>query len=243
MPAAPKKMRAIDRVLKPLVFVACAAPLAVLAWKFWTNDLSANPLDDITDWTGRWTLRLLVATLAITPLRRLTGWNRLQKVRRMMGLWAFAYVSLHLTTYLWLDKFFAWGEILHDIAKRKFITVGFAGWTMLAALAATSTDGMVRRLGGKAWQRLHRLVYFAAAAGTVHFLWLVKADHRRPIAYGVTFAVLLALRLPPIADRLPRLRARLARKPATLNAPAADVMSAPDARPGEAPVSRDAQEA
>ncbi|HEV8320488.1 MAG TPA: protein-methionine-sulfoxide reductase heme-binding subunit MsrQ [Myxococcota bacterium] len=206
--------RLVERALKPAVFVAALLPLALLLWRFRQDDLGANPLSTITNSTGEWTLRFLCITLAVTPLRRLTGWNQLQRVRRMLGLFAFFYACLHLTTYLWLDKFFAWREILPDVVKRKFITAGFTGWLLMLPLAATSFGAAVRWLGGKRWQKLHRLAYAAAAAGVVHYFWLVKADHRLPLTYGAVLAALLALRLPPVAARLPRLRARFRGPPA-----------------------------
>ena len=138
------------RWLKVLVFALCLVPLALLGWKAYQQDLSANPIEFITHWTGDWTLRFLVITLAITPLRKLLRWPELVKIRRMLGLFAFFYGCLHLTTYLWLDKFFAWGEIVKDIGKRPFITAGFAAFIVLVPLAVTSTAGWIRRLGRKA---------------------------------------------------------------------------------------------
>jgi sulfoxide reductase heme-binding subunit YedZ len=157
--------------------------------------LGANPIEVITRETGTWTLRFLVVTLAVTPLRRVTGWNGVIRFRRMLGLFAFFYGTLHLFTYLWLDQFFDLAEILKDIAKRPFITAGTTAFVLMVPLALTSTAGAIRRLGGRAWQRLHRLAYVSAIAGVVHYWWLVKADVRRPMAYGAMVAVLLALRL------------------------------------------------
>ena len=183
------------RWLKITVFALCLVPLALLGWKAYQQDLSANPIEYITHWTGDWTLRFIVITLAITPLRKLLRWPNLVKFRRMIGLFAFFYGCLHLTTYLWLDKFFAWGEIVKDIAKRPFITAGFAAFIVLAPLAITSTAGWIRRLGGKRWQMLHRLVYVSAIAGVVHYLWQGKTATLDPIFYACLLAVLLAVRV------------------------------------------------
>jgi sulfoxide reductase heme-binding subunit YedZ len=181
--------------LKVGVFGACLSPLVVLAWQALTGDLGANPIDEITDQTGIWTLRLLLITLAVTPARRLTGWNRLIQFRRMLGLFAFFYGSLHFVTYIWLDQFFAIADIIADVMERPFITVGLASFMLLIPLAVTSTTAMIKRLGGKWWQRLHRLVYVIAIGGIVHYLWLVKADSRQPLIYGSILGVLLTYRL------------------------------------------------
>lgn len=157
--------------------------------------LGANPIDAITDETGTWTLRFLVATLAVTPLRRLTGWSALAPWRRTLGLFAFFYGSLHFLTYIWLDQFFDVAAIVKDIGKRPFITAGFTAFVLMVPLAVTSTARMVRRLGGVAWRRLHRLVYVVAAAGVVHYWWLVKADIRRPLAYAAIVGALLLARI------------------------------------------------
>jgi methionine sulfoxide reductase heme-binding subunit len=156
--------------------------------------LGANPIDAITDATGTWTLRFLVLSLAITPVRRLAGWGWLAPYRRTFGLAAFGYGVLHFLTYLVLDQFFDAAAILKDIARRPFITAGFTGFVLLSILAATSPASAVRRLGGRAWRRLHRLAYVAAIAGVVHYWWLVKADIRRPLAYAAVVAALLGLR-------------------------------------------------
>ena len=151
--------------------------------------LGANPIEVITHATGDWTLRFLLITLSITPIRKLTGRLWLIRYRRMFGLFAFFYGTLHFLTYIWLDKFFDLHEMLHDIAKRQFITVGFTGFVLLIPLALTSTTGWIRRLGGKRWQALHRLIYFSAIAGVIHYWWLVKADIHLPLEYGVILAV------------------------------------------------------
>jgi sulfoxide reductase heme-binding subunit YedZ len=182
-------------MLKVGVFGACLMPLAVLAGQALTHNLGANPIDEVTDQTGIWTLRLLLITLAVTPARRLTGWNRLIQLRRMLGLFAFFYGSLHFLTYIWLDQFFVIEDIIADVMERPFITVGFASFTLLIPLAVTSTTAMIKRLGGKWWQRLHRLVYAIAIGGVVHYLWLVKADIQQPLLYGGILGVLLAYRL------------------------------------------------
>jgi len=196
------------RLLKLLVFALCLGPAFVLTWKGFHGRLGANPIDVITRTTGRWTLNFLLITLAVTPVRRITTMAWLIRFRRMLGLFAFFYGSLHLMTYVWLDKFFDVHEMLHDIAKRRFITAGMTAWSLMLPLALTSTTGWIRRLGGKRWQKLHRLIYFSAAAGVVHFIWLVKADLRRPLTYGAVLAILLAYRL--IAWLVTRLRTRRA---------------------------------
>lgn len=183
------------RPLKLLAFAVCLGPAFVLTWKGFHSLLGANPIDVITRTTGRWTLTFLLITLSITPLRRITRMAWLIRFRRMFGLFAFFYGSLHLMTYVWLDKFFDVHDMLHDIAKRRFITAGMTAWALMLPLALTSTAGWIRRLGGKRWQKLHRLIYFSAAAGVVHFIWLVKADLRRPLTYGAVLVVLLAFRL------------------------------------------------
>jgi methionine sulfoxide reductase heme-binding subunit len=183
------------RALKVAVFILCLGPIAVLIWKGSHESLGANPVDVITRSTGKWTLVFLLLTLAVTPVRRLIGLPALIRFRRMLGLYAFFYGTLHLMTYVWLDKFFDFQAMLHDIAKRKFITAGMTAFALMLPLAFTSTSGWIRRLGGKRWQQLHRLIYFSATAGVIHFLWLVKADRRRPLMYGAVLAALLLFRL------------------------------------------------
>jgi methionine sulfoxide reductase heme-binding subunit len=190
-----KNPERILRAIKVLVFVVCLGPLGVLTWKALHELLGANPVDVITRSTGKWTLIFLLLTLAVTPVRRLLAMPWLIRFRRMLGLYAFFYGTLHLMTYVWLDKFFDFPAMLNDIARRKFITAGMTGVALMLPLALTSTSGWIRRLGGKRWQKLHRLIYFSAAAGVVHFLWLVKADRRRPLAYGAVLATLLLFRL------------------------------------------------
>jgi methionine sulfoxide reductase heme-binding subunit len=202
--------RIIRWVFKPLVFAASLGPFAWLVWAALTGNLSANPLSDLTNETGVWTLRFICITLAITPLRVLTGWNAAIRFRRMTGLFAFFYGTLHFLTYVIADRFagldFTNGmftlatvrnlaaSVGEDIYKRPFITVGFTAWTTMLPLAITSTAGMIRRLGGRRWNLLHRLVYFTGILGVVHYWWLVKADVSRPFAYGVVVASLLAVR-------------------------------------------------
>lgn len=179
---------------KPLVFTAALVPAALLVAGALGGTLGVNPLEVITHRTGDWALRFLLATLALTPLRALTGWNVFARFRRMLGLFAFFYASLHLLTYLWFDKFFDWQEVLRDIGRRPFVTAGMAAFALLVPLAATSTRGMIRRLGGRRWQALHRLVYVAAVAGVVHYWWLVKADVSSPSRYALALALLLGAR-------------------------------------------------
>ena len=189
----------------------CLVPLASLTYGTLADSLGANPIETITRTTGTWTLRFLVITLAVTPLRRLTGWHQIIRVRRMFGLFAFFYGSLHFLTYIWLDQFFDFGEMVSDVMKRPFITAGFTGFVLMLPLALTSTSGMIRRLGGRRWQRLHRLVYVAAIAGVVHYWWLVKADLQRPQIYAALVGVLLAFRVVVSIRRRsgPGVRARL----------------------------------
>jgi methionine sulfoxide reductase heme-binding subunit len=180
------------RLVRFLVFCLCLVPIAWLAFRFFTHRLSANPIDDITDATGTWTLRFLLITLAVTPIRR-TVWNDAIRLRRMLGLFAFFYGTLHMMTYVWLDQFFAWGDIAKDIGKRPFITAGMTGFVLMIPLALTSTRKSIARLGKK-WVTLHRLIYVSAIAGVVHYYWLVKADIRRPLIYGVLLFGLFAVR-------------------------------------------------
>lgn len=182
-------------VYKPLVFLVCLVPLVLLLRDALNNNLSANPIDDITDATGTWTLRFLMITLAVTPLRKISGWSQLSRFRRMFGLYAFFYGCLHFTTFIYLDKFFDLDEILKDVTKRPFITMGFAAFSMMVPLAITSTDRITKWVGGRRWQILHRLVYVSAMCGVIHYLWLVKADTSRPLTYGAMLAVLLGYRL------------------------------------------------
>jgi len=198
-------------VLKPVVFLASLGPLAWLIWAGLTGNLSANPLSDLTNETGVWALRFICASLAITPLRRLTGWNWLARFRRMIGLYAFFYGSLHFLVYTIVDKFaglefidgiVAWSTarnlalaVWDDVYKRPFITIGFTALVLMLPLAITSTAGWIRRLGGKRWAALHRVVYITGVAAVVHYYWLVKADVSRPLIYAAVVALLLGMRV------------------------------------------------
>jgi sulfoxide reductase heme-binding subunit YedZ len=179
---------------KAAVFLACLLPFAHLVWGALSNALGPNPIETITHATGRWALRLLLATLAVTPVRRLTGWNRLIAFRRMLGLFAFFYAALHFATYIVLDHFFDWSTIVEDIAKRPFITAGFGAFLLLVPLAVTSTAGWVRRLGRR-WQQLHRIIYVSAALGVLHYIWKVKSDLRSPLRYAAVLTLLLLFRV------------------------------------------------
>jgi methionine sulfoxide reductase heme-binding subunit len=183
------------RVTKIALFLAALIPLERLLWKGLHDGLGANPIEVITHSTGDWTLILVLTTLSITPLRRITRQHWLIGVRRMVGLFAFFYGTLHFLTYIWLDKFFDLHEMWKDIAKRPFITIGFSAFVLMIPLAATSTAWSIRRLGGKNWQRLHRLIYFTGILGVVHYLWLVKADRHKPLEYGAVLILLLAYRV------------------------------------------------
>jgi len=183
------------RLTKLAIFLAALIPLTRLGWKALHDGLGANPIEVITHSTGDWTLILVLTTLSITPLRRITRQYWLICVRRMIGLFAFFYATLHFLTYIWLDKFFDLHEMLKDIAKRPFITVGFSAFVLLIPLAVTSTAGWIHRLGGKNWQRLHRLIYLTGILGVVHYWWLVKADVRKPEEYAIVLGILLLYRV------------------------------------------------
>jgi methionine sulfoxide reductase heme-binding subunit len=183
------------KIVKIVVFLLCLVPVSTLAWRFYKNELGANPIEYITHATGDWTLRFLLFTLAVTPVRKLFDQPHLIRYRRMLGLFAFFYGCLHLTTYLWLDQFFDWSGIVKDIRKRPFITAGFVSFVAMAPLAATSTSAWIRWLGGKRWQLLHRLIYFSALAGVIHYFWLVKSDVRLPALYATILGLLLLYRL------------------------------------------------
>ncbi len=221
--------RAVRFGLKPVVFLASLGPVVYLVWAALTAHLSANPLADLTNETGVWTLRFLCITLAITPLRKLTGWNTVVRFRRMAGLYAFFYGTLHLLTYVIADRFagldFPDGmlalstvrnlgkSVVQDIYKRPFITVGFSAWVSMLPLAITSTAGWIRRLGGKRWNRLHRLVYLTGILGPLHYWWLVKADVSRPLTYAFVVTLLLGARV--FLNRARQHAAVPARAPAT----------------------------
>lgn len=180
---------------KSIVLSAGVAPVLVLAWRAAHQHLGANPVEELIHVTGDWTLRFIVITLMISPFRRLAGIPDLIRFRRMIGLFGFFYGSLHLLTYLWLDKLFDWHDILQDIGKRRFITMGLFALLLMVPLALTSTAGAIRRLGGRRWQLLHRLVYVTATAGVFHYYWLVKSDIRQPTVYGLIVTLLLMYRM------------------------------------------------
>ena len=183
------------RWLKLAIFPLCLVPLGLLVWKAATANLGANPIEAITHSTGDWTLRLLLVTLAITPLRKLTGQLWLIGLRRMLGLFAFFYGCLHFLTYIWLDQGFNVHSMAKDVYKRPFITLGFTAFVLLIPLAVTSTRKMIQRLGGRRWQWLHRLIYVSATVAIVHFTWAMKKDIHRPIEYGIVLGVLLGYRV------------------------------------------------
>ena len=197
----------IERVVKPALFMVCLIPLALITWDAFNNQLGANPIEKIMRRTGDWTLRFVLITLTITPARQLLNMPWLIKLRRMLGLFAFFYALLHFTNYIWLDQYFDVDEIVKDIIKRKYITIGFSCFLMLIPLAITSTNNMVKRLGGKRWQKLHKSVYYIAIGGVIHYLWLVKKDLSEPLIYAALLAILLGYRIwhsqrkktPPIA--------------------------------------------
>ncbi len=184
-----------NKWLKVPVFLACLVPLGILAWGYWHDDLTANPLEYITHSTGDWTIRFLILTLAVTPFRKILNMPAFIRYRRMLGLFAFFYGCLHFTTYLWFDKEFDFHEMLRDVSKRKFIMAGFAAFLLMVPLAVTSTRGWIRRMGGRNWQLLHRAIYFSAIAGVIHYAWLVKSDETKPIQYAALVGVLLLYRL------------------------------------------------
>ncbi|WP_455208538.1 protein-methionine-sulfoxide reductase heme-binding subunit MsrQ [Kaarinaea lacus] len=184
----------MPRYIKSVVFLVCLIPLVMLVWDGFHGALGANPVEKITHRTGDWSLRFLLITLAVTPLRKLFGWKFLIRLRRMFGLFAFFYVCLHFATYLVFDHFFDVNEIAKDIVKRPYITVGFTAFLLLIPLAVTSTNNMMRRLG-KHWQRLHQLVYVIAVCGILHYLWLVKADLLQPLIHAAILLLLLSVRV------------------------------------------------
>ncbi|HXJ88649.1 MAG TPA: protein-methionine-sulfoxide reductase heme-binding subunit MsrQ [Candidatus Binatia bacterium] len=184
----------MHRHFKPIVFLAGLIPLGRLVWLGLHSGLGANPIEFITHSTGDWTLVFLLITLLITPLRKLTRQYWLISFRRMLGLFAFFYGFLHLMTWVWLDKFFDVHEMLHDIAKRRFITAGMTAFALMIPLALTSTTWAIRKLG-KRWQMLHRLIYLSAAAGVIHYIWLVKADLKKPLEYAFVLGMLLMYRV------------------------------------------------
>lgn len=202
MTQLPVSAMSVNRILKPLLFVLALLPLVWLGWGAWQDTLGANPLETITRSLGEWALRFLLLTLLVSPLRRATGWAAVLRLRRMVGLFAFFYASLHWLSYLWLDQFFDWQEIWYDISKRPFIAAGMLAFLMLLPLALTSTQAAMRRLG-RNWQRLHWLVYPLTVLALVHFWWLAdsKLTTDRPLVYSIMLAVLLAERLFRLRQR------------------------------------------
>jgi len=185
----------VSKWSKVSVFLLCLSPLGYLGLRAYHGQLTANPVEYIQHFTGDWTLRFLLFTLSITPLRKLLNVPDLIRFRRMLGLFAFSYVCLHFLTYIGPDQSFDLGGMWKDVVKRPFVTVGFLGFVLLIPLALTSTKGWIRRLGGKRWQALHRLIYGTALCGVIHYYWLVKSDHRLPLLYAAILAVLLLYRL------------------------------------------------
>ena len=184
----------MQKTPKVLVFLACLTPFLWLVTRTLTGRLGINPVEDLELTTGIWALRLLVATLLVTPLRRVSGWNRIIQYRRMLGLFTFFYASIHFTIYIALDQFFAFGFIVKDVVKRPFITMGFTAFVLMIPLAITSTKGWIRRLGRR-WQVLHRLIYVSSVCAAIHYLWKVKVMIGSPVYYAAVIAFLLAFRL------------------------------------------------
>ncbi len=200
-------MRAVNKIIvigKPLLFLLCLVPLLLLLWDAIQQQLGANPVEALLHRSGDWGIRMLLITLAISPLRKISGWGWLLRFRRMLGLYAFFYVLLHFTVYLWLDRGLSWMEISVDILERPYITLGFVAFLILLALAVTSTRGMMRRLG-RHWTALHQWIYAAGLLGVIHFLWLVKADYREPGVYAAIFLILMLFRAGSFKKRLQRL--------------------------------------
>jgi sulfoxide reductase heme-binding subunit YedZ len=184
----------MQKAAKVLVFLACLTPFAWLVTRVLTGRLGINPVEDLELTTGIWALRFLICTLLVTPVRRLTGWNRVIQYRRMLGLFTFFYAFLHVSMYVGVDQFFAFGLIVKDVVKRPFITMGFIAFVLLVPLAITSTKGWIRRLGRR-WQVLHRLIYISAVCAAIHYLWKVKVMIGSPVYYAAAIGVLLAFRL------------------------------------------------
>jgi sulfoxide reductase heme-binding subunit YedZ len=185
----------LSRWTKVVVFAVCLTPLTWLVWRAYHGNLTANPVEFIQHFTGDWTLRFLLITLSVTPLRKLLNIPDLIRFRRMLGLFAFFYACLHFLTYLGPDQSFDVAAIWKDVYKRPFITVGFAAFVLLIPLALTSTAGWIRRLGGRRWQMLHRLIYISAICGVIHYYWLVKSAVLRPLTYAAIVAALLLWRV------------------------------------------------
>ena len=190
--------------VKIAVFLLALVPIGLLLLDAWNNKLGANPIETISDTTGIWTLRFLVITLSITPLRLLTGQSIMIRFRRMLGLFTFFYASMHFLTYIWLDQYFDWPFIIEDIVEHPYVIVGFTTFLILLSLAVTSPRFMVRKMG-KNWKKLHRLIYPAAFLASTHFIWQVKSDIREPLLYFALFSVLMLLRIPAAQEKIPLL--------------------------------------
>lgn len=190
-PASPATLR----WLKTLLFILCLLPAANLAYGILTASITGDPVETMTEVTGQWALRFLMLTLSITPLRKILKITDLIKFRRMLGLFAFFYAVCHLNVYIVFDQYFDWPEIWRDTVEKKFVFAGMLALVLMIPLAITSTNGWIRRLGGKRWQRLHRLVYLIAIAAVIHYIWLVKADLTQPLIYALILLVLLGFRL------------------------------------------------
>jgi methionine sulfoxide reductase heme-binding subunit len=201
--------------LKVGVWTVCLTPLALLAWRAWNDDLTANPISFITNTLGDWTFRLLLASLALTPLRLVTGMGWQMSLRRLLGLFAFFYAALHFSVWIFLDHFFNWGQMAADIVKRPYITVGMLALTGLIPLAATSTTGMIKRLGARNWKRLHRIVYLVGICAALHFLWLAKVGRTDQYVYAAIVALVLGIRLWDAVRRAVRRRRTSALSPAS----------------------------
>jgi sulfoxide reductase heme-binding subunit YedZ len=184
----------MQKLFKPIVFIAALVPCAWLAWRAFQGDLGVNPAETLQLETGIWALRFLVVTLAVTPFRRLSGWHRVIQFRRMLGLFAFFYAFLHFLTYLVLDQYFAVDRMIADVVKRPFITMGFIAFVAMIPLAITSTRGWIRRLGRR-WLLLHRLIYLSGIAAAIHYVWKVKVAIGPPVYYATAVALLLAFRV------------------------------------------------
>ncbi len=205
--------------LKAGVWFLCLLPLALLAHRAFTGDLGANPISFVTNWLGQWTFRFLLATLALTPLRVLFGMSWQISLRRLLGLFVFFYACLHFSVWIVVDHFFDWNQMIADILKRRYITVGMLALTLLVPLAATSTSGMVRRLGGAAWRRLHRLVYVTGMLAALHFLWLAKKGRTDQFLYAAILTLLLGIRVwDAIRRAIRKRRHQAARAPALAEA-------------------------
>ena len=189
------QLQFVRRVIKPVVFAACLTPAAWLLYRAFRGDLGVNPLETLTNETGIWTLRLLVATIAVTPIRWLTKWNPIISFRRMIGLFAFFYGTIHFFIYFLFDRSLQFDGLWEDVVLRPYITVGFTAFVLMIPLAVTSTTGWIRRLGGRRWNLLHRLVYLSALGGVLHYWWKVKLDVTNPVIYAAIVGVLLGWRV------------------------------------------------